>query len=178
MMLRAQIPVASSSVPHRVSAAQGLSSTARVCPGCSSLSPRLRQARPLVSLQAAPVAKAATAATTGTQAVAVSKWQKGSVHKVRRVLDTIRGRSYEEALMILEYSPYRACELITKTLVSAASNAKHNHGMSKVKLYVSEAFADEAMGFKRLSFRAMGRAYKIKKPNAHLTIKVKERSEA
>ena len=38
--------------------------------------------------------------------------------QVRRVLDTIRGRSYEEALMILEYSPYRACELITKTLVS------------------------------------------------------------
>lgn len=37
---------------------------------------------------------------------------------MRRVLDTIRGRSYEEALMILEYSPYRACELITKTLVS------------------------------------------------------------
>ena len=41
--------------------------------------------------------------------------------------------------------------------LQAASNAKHNHGMSKVKLYVSEAFADEAMGFKRLSFRAMGR---------------------
>ncbi len=38
--------------------------------------------------------------------------------QVRRVLDVIRGRSYEEALMILEYSPWRACELITKTLVS------------------------------------------------------------
>ncbi len=38
--------------------------------------------------------------------------------QVRRVLDQIRGRSYEEALMILEYTPYRACELIIKTLVS------------------------------------------------------------
>ncbi len=34
------------------------------------------------------------------------------------LLDQIRGRSYEEALMILEYTPYRACELIIKTLVS------------------------------------------------------------
>lgn len=38
--------------------------------------------------------------------------------QVRRVLDQIRGRSYEEALMILEYTPYRSCELIIKTLVS------------------------------------------------------------
>ena len=41
--------------------------------------------------------------------------------QVRRVLDQIRGRSYEEALMILEYTPYRACELIIKTLVSVRS---------------------------------------------------------
>ena len=44
------------------------------------------------------------------------------------------------------------------TGMQAASNAKHNHGMSKVKLYVSEAYANEAMYFKRLSFRAMGRS--------------------
>ena len=34
--------------------------------------------------------------------------------QVRRVLDTIRGKSYEEALMILEYMPYKACEPILK----------------------------------------------------------------
>ena len=38
--------------------------------------------------------------------------------QVRRVLDQIRGRSYEESLMILEYTPYRACESIIKLLVS------------------------------------------------------------
>ncbi|KAK9822579.1 hypothetical protein WJX74_006683 [Apatococcus lobatus] len=178
MLLQARLSVASTALPNRAPAGRCLSSVPRVCPGCQRLTPQLRPARPVVSLQAVPVAKAASAASAGPEAVAISKWQKGSAHKVRRVLDTIRGRSYEEALMILEYSPWRACELITKTLVSAASNAKHNHGMSKVKLYVSEAYADEAMRFKRLSFRAMGRAYRIAKPNTHLTIKVKERNEA
>lgn len=37
---------------------------------------------------------------------------------MRRVIDTIRGRTYEEALIILEYMPYRACDPILKTLVS------------------------------------------------------------
>jgi large subunit ribosomal protein L22 len=31
-----------------------------------------------------------------------------SPHKIRRVLDQIRGRSYQEALMILEFLPYDA----------------------------------------------------------------------
>lgn len=32
-----------------------------------------------------------------------------SAHKARRVIDQIRGRPYEETLMILELMPYRAC---------------------------------------------------------------------
>lgn len=38
--------------------------------------------------------------------------------QLRRVLDVIRGRTYEDALMMLEYMPYRACEPILKTLIS------------------------------------------------------------
>jgi hypothetical protein len=37
---------------------------------------------------------------------------------VRRVLDQIRGRKYEDALAILEYMPYKACEPIMQTLLS------------------------------------------------------------
>jgi len=37
---------------------------------------------------------------------------------MRRVIDTIRGRTYEEALLILEILPYRATEPILKTLLS------------------------------------------------------------
>ena len=45
---------------------------------------------------------------------------QGAPNKVRRVLDTIRGRPYEEALMILEYMPYRACEPILKVRAPTA----------------------------------------------------------
>ena len=41
--------------------------------------------------------------------------------QMRRVIDTIRGRSYEEALVLLEYLPYRATEPILKTLLSVNS---------------------------------------------------------
>jgi large subunit ribosomal protein L22 len=95
--------------------------------------------------------------------------------QVRRVLDQIRGRTYEEALMMLEYMPYRACEPILKTLLSAAANAKNNLGMKKAKLVVSECYANEGPVLKRFQPRAQGRAYKILKPMVHITIKVVEK---
>ena len=95
--------------------------------------------------------------------------------QLRRVLDVIRGRSYEEALMILEFLPYRAAEPVLATLISAASNAKNNNNASKAKLYVSECFADQAGQLKRFRPRAKGRPFKILKPINHLTIKVAER---
>ncbi|GFR47398.1 hypothetical protein Agub_g9115 [Astrephomene gubernaculifera] len=107
--------------------------------------------------------------------VAHLRFQRGSAHKVRRVLDVIRGRSYEEALVLCEYMPYRACEKIIKCLMSAAANAKHNQGALKTKLYVSECFADEGPRLKRARPRAQGRAYMILKPTFHMTIKVEER---
>ncbi|KAL4434392.1 hypothetical protein ABPG75_000833 [Micractinium tetrahymenae] len=125
------------------------------------------------------VAKAAAAAApeAATEAAAHLRFVRGSPLKVRRVLDQIRGRSYEEAIMILEYMPYKACEPVLKTLLSAAANAKQNLGLRKAKLVVSECFADEGPVLKRAQPRAQGRAYPIKKPLCHITIKVKE-SEA
>eukprot|EP00873_Tetraselmis_striata_P034778 jgi/Tetstr1/455042/TSEL_041898.t1 len=110
------------------------------------------------------------------EAMAVLRHARGAPNKVRRVLDTIRGRSYEEALMILEYMPYKACEPILKTLVSAASNAKNNYGMRKARLYVSTAYCDMAPPLKRVRARAQGKANKILKKNSHITIKVAEKT--
>ncbi|GLC41018.1 50S ribosomal protein L22 [Pleodorina starrii] len=107
--------------------------------------------------------------------VAHLRFQRGSADKIRRVLDVIRGRSYEEALVLCEYMPYRACEKIIKCLMSAAANAKHNKGALKTKLYVSECFADEGPRLRRARPRAQGRAYQILKPTFHMTIKVEER---
>jgi len=143
----------------------------------------VRLARPpapparLVRATAAAGADAATleADAPSPRAEAHLRFQRGSPHKMRRVLDQIRGRSYEEALMLLEYMPFRACEPVLKTLVSAAANAKNNLGLRKAKLVVSECFADGGPQLKRVRPRAKGRASKILKPMVHLTIRVQER---
>lgn len=80
--------------------------------------------------------------------------------------------------MILEYMPYKACEPVIKTLLSAAANAKHNLGMKKKDLIVSECFADEGPILKRVRARAQGRANAIHKPTVHITVKVAEKSSS
>jgi large subunit ribosomal protein L22 len=45
---------------------------------------------------------------------------------VRRVLDQIRGRTYRDALIMLEYKPYRSTGPITKVIRSAVANADKN----------------------------------------------------
>ncbi|KAL4023468.1 hypothetical protein IC575_017224 [Cucumis melo] len=62
-----------------------------------------------------------------------------SPHKARRVIDQIRGRSYEETMMILELMPYRTCYAILKLVYSAAANASHNMGFNERDLVISKA---------------------------------------
>jgi large subunit ribosomal protein L22 len=104
---------------------------------------------------------------------AIAKYIRMSPHKVRRVLDQIRGRSYQEALMMLEFMPYRACGPIWQVLHSAAANAQNNFGLDKKNLIVDIAYANEGPKLKRIRPRAQGRAYKILKPTCHITIVVK-----
>ena len=103
---------------------------------------------------------------------AIARYIRMSPHKVRRVLDQIRGRSYQEALIILEFMPYRACEPISKVLKSAAANAEHNQGLNRAALLISQAFADGGPSLRRYRARAQGRAYQIRKPTCHITIAV------
>lgn len=107
---------------------------------------------------------------------AVAKYIRMSPHKIRRVIDQIRGRSYQEALMILEFLPYAAGGPIWQAVHSAAANAKHNYGLDKKKLIIVEIFANEGPRLKRIRPRAQGRAYKILKPTCHITIIMEEKT--
>nr|YP_009942391.1 ribosomal protein L22 [Tropaeolum pentaphyllum]QOC71560.1 ribosomal protein L22 [Tropaeolum pentaphyllum] len=93
-----------------------------------------------------------------------------SAHKARRVIDQIRGRSYEETLMILELMPYRACYPILKLLYSAAANASHNKGLSETSLILSKAEVNEGTRVKKFKPRARGRSSPIKRSTCHITI--------
>nr|QHB76003.1 ribosomal protein L22 [Cucumis melo subsp. melo] len=97
-----------------------------------------------------------------------------SPHKARRVIDQIRGRSYEETMMILELMPYRACYPILKLVYSAASNASHNMGFNERDLVISKAEVNQGTTVKKLKPRAQGRSYPIKRPTCSITIVLKD----
>ena len=106
-------------------------------------------------------------------ATAHGNFVRGSASKVRRVLDQIRGRSYRDALIMLEFMPYRSTETITKVLRSAVANAEYNLGMDPSSLIISYASANSGPVMKRYRPRAQGRAFAIKKQTCHITIAVK-----
>ena len=97
-----------------------------------------------------------------------------SAHKVRRIIDQIRGRSYEETLMILELMPYRSSYSIFKLVYSAAANASDNMGSDENNLIICKAEVNENTTVKKLKPRARGRSYPIKRPTYHITIGVKD----
>jgi len=115
--------------------------------------------------------------TEEKEAVCYLRGVRMSASKVRRVLDVIRGKSYEECLIMLEFMPYRSCEPILSALFSAASNAKNNLGMNKAKLYVSECYADGGATMKRFTPRAQGRPFSIRKRTCSIVLKMKERED-
>ena len=105
---------------------------------------------------------------------ATAKYIRMSPHKIRRVINPLRGRSYQEALMILEFLPYDASGPIWQLIHSAAANANYNYGLDKKKLIIEKIFANEGPKLKRIRARAQGRAYKILKPTCHITVILSE----
>jgi len=97
-----------------------------------------------------------------------------SAQKARLVADQIRGKSVEEALDILAFSPKKGAVLVKKVLESAIANAEHNEGADVDELKVSTIFVDEGFTMKRIKPRAKGRADRILKRTCHITVKVAE----
>lgn len=109
------------------------------------------------------------------QAKAIARYVRIAPRKARLVIDLIRGKSVEEALAILRFTPRAASPIIEKVLTSAVANAEHNHNMNTDSLVVSEAFVDEGPTMKRYLPRARGGAGRINKRTSHITIVVSER---
>jgi large subunit ribosomal protein L22 len=106
---------------------------------------------------------------------AIARFLRVPPRKARLVLDRIRGRAVSEALATLQYTPRAAARLIEKVLRSAIANAEHNHQVRNLDdLRVVEAVADGGPSMKRVSPRAMGRAFFIKHRTSHLRIAVSD----
>nr|AWI73386.1 ribosomal protein L22 [Plectaneia stenophylla] len=109
-----------------------------------------------------------------TEVYALGQHIPMSPDKARRVIDQIRGRSYEETLMILELMPYRACYPIFKLVYSAAANASYNMASNEANLVISKAEVNKGTTMKKFKPRARGRSFPIKKPTCHITIVMKD----
>jgi large subunit ribosomal protein L22 len=107
---------------------------------------------------------------------AVAYYIRVSPTKARLIADLIRGKSVAEALSILRFSPQAAARLIEKVLRSAIANAQQREGGSDVdRRYVSACFANQGPSMKRIRPAPMGRAFRVIKRMAHLTVAVDER---
>lgn len=109
---------------------------------------------------------------------AIAKYIRMTPNKVRRVVNQIRGKSYREALMILEFMPYAACKPVLTLLQSAGANAELNEGMKKSDLYVTKVYADPGPILKRFRPRAQGRGYKIQKATSHISLYLSDIKES
>ena len=110
-----------------------------------------------------------------TRPQASAKYVRISPFKVRVVLDTVRGKSVNEALATLLATPKSASEPIRKVIESATANAEHNQGLSRADLYVAEIFADGGPVLKRVNPVSKGRAHRINKRTSHITIALKDK---
>jgi len=101
---------------------------------------------------------------------AQAKYVRSSARKARLVCDNIRGKSVEDARAILAHTPRAVARDWSKLLESAVANAEHNHELVGEDLVIKAVTADEGPTIKRFRPRAQGRATKIRKRTAHLTI--------
>ena len=109
------------------------------------------------------------------QAVATLKYARISSRKVKIVADLIRGKSAEEALAIVKFTPKASSAIVEKLLKSAIANAENNHGMKSNKLYVDQIYANQGPTLRRIRPAAKGSAVRIRKRTSHITIVLKER---
>ena len=106
------------------------------------------------------------------QVAARLRYARISPQKCRLVADTIRGKSVDDALRMLTFTPKKSARLVKKVLESAIANAEHNHGADIDELKVATVEIDEAPVFRRYRARAKGRGARIVKRNSHITIRV------
>jgi large subunit ribosomal protein L22 len=108
------------------------------------------------------------------EAMAKSINLRTSPRKLNLVAQSIRGLPVQRALNELEFSHKRIAKDVRKCLYSAISTAENNHNLDIDSLVVAEAYIGKNMVMKRFSARARGRASRIEKPFAEITIVVRE----
>jgi large subunit ribosomal protein L22 len=108
------------------------------------------------------------------EARAVTKLLRVSPRKLNLLAQLIRGKKVDRALADLTFSRKRVAKDVKKTLQSAIANAENNHDLDVDALVVSEAYVGKGLVMKRMRARARGRAGRIEKPFAQITVVLRQ----
>src|SRR6185295_8101780 len=119
------------------------------------------------------------------EAIAKTKYLKGSPRKARLVIDLIRGENVSKALAILKFTDKRAADPIAQCLNSAIANATYkaeqqNIAIDPDDLWVKTCFVDmgPTKGRRRMRPAPQGRAYREQRHYCHITIEVTSEEKA
>ena len=82
------------------------------------------------------------------------------------------------ALQLVEFSPRKAAAILKQTLLSAAANAKNNHGLDVSTLKVKSCVFDESVRIRRFWPTARGSAHPIAHRLCHCKVVLTDGKEA
>jgi large subunit ribosomal protein L22 len=103
---------------------------------------------------------------------AIAKGVRMSPRKVGEVVALVRGRSVEDALVILQHTPRRSASAVSKVIASAKANADHNHGYKPATLLITEITVTPGPRLKRYRPAAHGRALPFQRRTSHIRVVV------
>src|SRR5918999_6424295 len=111
------------------------------------------------------------------EAQATARGVRTSAQKAGLVCELIRGKGVNQALATLQFTRKTIAREIAKVLRSAVANAQQKEGFSGdvERLFVAECYAGQGPSLKRVRPAPMGRAFRVVKRTAHLTVKVAEK---
>ena len=111
------------------------------------------------------------------EARATARFVRTSAQKAGLVLALIRGKDVNRALATLKFTNKSIAGDIAKVLRSAIANAQQKPGFGGDvdRLFVAKCWADQGPSMKRIRPAPMGRAFRVVKRTAHLTVGVAER---
>jgi len=107
---------------------------------------------------------------------AVAKYMRVSPQKVRMLVDAVKGKPVETGLTSLKFMPQKSARIVEKVLRSAVANADQNPDIDVDSLVIRNITVDGGPMLKRWRPRARGRATRILKRTAHITVTLAEES--
>ena len=104
--------------------------------------------------------------------LAIAKSLPHSPRKVSVVASLIRGRTANDALVILDHTPRSSARAVRKVVVSAIANADHNHNLKPESLQITEITVTPGLRLKRYRAVSHGQAHPFQRKTSYLRIVV------